>query len=864
MKISSKKIRQDFIDFFLDKEHKFVRSSPVFSLDDPTLLFINAGMNQFKDIFLGKEKIKYPRVTNSQKCIRVSGKHNDLEEVGLDKFHHTFFEMLGNWSFADFSKKEIIMWSWELLTDIWKLDKDRLWVTVYKDDDEALNLWKEYTDISPDRVLKFGDKDNFWEMGSIGPCGPCSEIHYYTGDNPSNQQADGVNKLDEYRELWNLVFIEYNRIEDGSLDKLPMTHVDTGMGLERILATLNGLDDHYKTDLFLSIINKIEKISTISYSEDSGMAHRVIADHIRMVSFSLADGIMPSNEGRGYVVRRVLRRAARFGRVLNIEGAFLHNLVEPLCNILGDAYPELIEKKEHIEKVIKIEEISFGKTLDRGLGLINEIIDLQDNKIISGENVFKLYDTYGFPVDLTQLIAREHGFDIDTESFNEFMKKQKTRAREGNKFHATDNKTSWTVLLDNKQSHFIGYEKSSSTSKIIKYRSTEDNFFEIILDETPFYAESGGQIGDIGEISSDDIVLSVKDTYKIGDEICHLCQLDKGSIEESINNNFNTNIDTKRRQKIKLNHTATHLMHKALKNVLGAHVQQAGSLVSDNKLRFDLTHYEKLSKSQLNEVEQYVNDNIIKNTKLGIDNKKYDEAKKMGAEALFGEKYGDIVRVVSIGDFSVELCGGTHVDRTGDIGLFKIISESALSSGVRRIEAVTGMEAYQYANMNIEMIDSIKKKLQCNQEDVISKIDDLLEKSKMASGVMKELEINKIKDILASSEILMEDKSVVIYKTEISFSVDIKSFVDQFLNCYNKKTIFLVGMRSDKPMILLCASKDILNEFNAGLTVKEISKELGSGGGGPAHFGSSGFNDKNIYKNAYNLFTKHLKEIKIG
>ena len=864
MKFSSEKIRKDFIDFFLNKEHKFLRSSPVFSLDDPTLLFINAGMNQFKNIFLGKEKIKYPRVTNSQKCIRVSGKHNDLEEVGLDKFHHTFFEMLGNWSFGDFTKKEIITWSWELLTEVWKLDKKRLWVTVYKNDDEAFILWKECTDVNPDRVLKFGDKNNFWEMGNVGPCGPCSEIHYYTGENLKKQDASGINTLDEYRELWNLVFIEYNRKEDGSLEDLPMKHVDTGMGLERILATLNGIDDHYKTDLFLSIIDEIEKISKVSYSDKIGMPHRVIADHIRMVSFSLADGVMPSNEGRGYVVRRVLRRAARFGRVVNIDGAFLYKLVNPLCDILGKSYPELIEKKNHIIKVIKVEETSFGKTLDRGLILIKEIMDSNNDRTIQGEDVFKLYDTYGFPVDLTQLIAKENGCDIDIKSFNNFMEKQKNRARESNKFQNVDDKGSWTVLLKNKKSEFIGYEHLSNNSQIIKYRFVKDGYIEVVLNETVFYAESGGQIGDIGEIKSKDIVLCVKDTYNVGDQICHFSQLKKGSLETEFENNFKLKIDVKRRQKIKSNHTATHLLHKALKIVLGSHVHQAGSLVSDNKLRFDLTHYEKLSKAQLDQVEKYVNDNIQNNTELSVHDKKYNEAKKMGAEALFGEKYGDMVRVVSIGDFSIELCGGTHVDRTGDIGLFKITSESALSSGVRRIEAVTGSHAHDYTNRSIDMINNIKSKLQCNDEDIVNKIDELLEKSKKTDNLMKEVEDNKIQEIFNKSEILLQKEDVTIYKNEINFSLDIKNFVDQFLSMYDNKAVFLLSINSINPMILLCSSKDLSGKFNSGLIVKDISKQVGAGGGGPAHFGSSGFNDKNAYKSAYNLFINYLKEIPIG
>ena len=862
MQFSSQKIRQDFIDFFLEKDHKIVRSSPVFPLDDPTLLFINAGMNQFKNIFLGTENIKFKRVVNSQKCIRVSGKHNDLEEVGVDQYHHTFFEMLGNWSFGDFSKKEIIIWSWELLTEKWNLDKKRLWVTVYKDDNESFDLWIKHTNIEPERVLRFGDKDNFWEMGSTGPCGPCSEIHYYTGD-LDKQTPKGVNKLSQYRELWNLVFIESNRDKNGALSDLPSKHVDTGMGLERILAILNGMDDHYKTDLFLPLINKIEEISNIKYSIKDGMAHRVIADHLRMISFSIADGIMPSNEGRGYVVRRVLRRAARFGRVLNVEGAFLYKLVDVLSDTMGDVYPELIDKKKHIKKVLETEEVSFGKTLDRGLSLISDIIDSLDGKIISGEQAFKLYDTYGFPVDLTQLIARENGCSLDIESFNKYMENQKDKARSSNKFKDSNDKGIWNEILDIKGS-FVGYSTISNHSEIIKYRPTKEGV-EVVMKETPFYAESGGQIGDIGKIKSKNIHLEVIDTYLSGDDICHLCKILKGDLDKTFDNNFKLSVNEERRKKIKANHSATHLLHKALKTVLGNHIQQAGSLVADDRLRFDLTHYEKLKDSEISEIETNVNEYILRNLEVNISNEKYNDAKKMGAEALFGEKYGDIVRVINIGDSSIELCGGTHVNRTGDIGFFKIVSESALASGVRRIEALTGYKAILYANNSINLIRNIRDRLQCNNEDILFKIDSLLETSKENMALTKKIEISKIDDFINTSKVIYNLKDdIKVFENEIDYTVDVKSFVDKFLSQYNNKSIFLLGMKSSKPLIILSVTKDLTKDLiDAGLVIKKIAQSVGSGGGGPSHFGTVGFNDTKLYDKTYKNILDYLEKMDI-
>ena len=853
MKYSSKKVRKDFIDFFLKKEHKFVRSSPVMAINDPTLMFTNAGMNQFKDIFLGKEEITYKRAVNSQKCIRVSGKHNDLEEVGVDEYHHTFFEMLGTWSFGDYSKKEAIMWHWELLTDVWKLDKDRLWVTVYKDDDESMELWKEHTDVDPSRILKFGDKDNFWEMGNIGPCGPCTEIHYYTGD-ISKQDAVGVNKLPEYRELGNLVFIESNRLKDGSLQPLPLKHVDTGTGLERVVATLNGIDSNYETDLFIKLINDIEKKSNTKYSSDEGMCHRVIADHIRMISFSIADGIMPSNEGRGYVVRRVLRRAVRYAQVLDISGPFLFSLVDSLCDIMGEAFPELIDKKKHITNVIKVEEESFGKTLDRGLSLIDDIIVSSNNKIISGQEVFKLYDTYGFPSDLTELIAKERGFSVDLDAFEKHMEVQKDKARKGSKFKDIENELDWNIIINDKQSSFVGYESYQTDSLMLKYRLHNDKY-EVVMEKTPFYAESGGQVGDKGVMSYNETILQVLDTYKVGDDIRHLCILEKGSLDNVEKATFKLSVDAERRNKIKANHTATHLLHKSLKNFVGNHVQQAGSLVEQDRLRFDLTHYEKLSSKQISQIEDDVNSIIINNIDLNVSNESYNDAKDRGAEALFGEKYGDVVRVVSIGDYSIELCGGTHVNKTGDIGLFKIISESSLASGVRRIEAITGKAAIDYVNKQLGTINNIKNKLKCNVEDIDNKLDELLKISKESSSLKKDILKIKINGVFDNLELISNDK-FSIYFSEIDFNIEPKIFMDKFSDSYSKDTIMIIGMNSANPFLLLAITKGLSEQLNAGQIIKDLASSLDLGGGGPKHFGTIGFKNKDLYKKAYSSLIK--------
>ena len=850
--MTSREIRQQFIDFFKEKEHKFIRSSSVAPIDDPTLLFTNAGMNQFKPIFLGDLISENKRAVNSQKCIRVSGKHNDLEEVGVDDYHHTFFEMLGNWSFGDYYKKEAIEWAWELLTDVWGMDKNRLWVTIFQDDDETGDLWKEYTDISDDRILKFGHKDNFWEMGDVGPCGPCTEIHYYTGDDPTNQNSSGVNVSEEYREIWNLVFIQYNRDKNGNLNDLPSKHVDTGMGLERVVSILNGKSSNYDSDLFQPIISKISEISGKSYKDD-GVSHRVLADHLRMLSFSIADGAMPGNEGRGYVLRRVLRRASRFGRTLGMDDPFISRLVPTLIDIMGDSFPELKEKQSHIEKVIFSEEKSFSATLDKGLNIFDKIVsDMGVTDIISGEDVFRLYDTYGFPVDLTALMAREHGFEIDAEGFDVLMDEQRTRARESGKFKALDDKAKWVQKTEGDSNKFLGYADSSSDSVIRKYRQLDDSIYEIVLDQTPFYAEQGGQAGDKGKLDSDDFTFNVEDAFFDGEDIVHHGQIVKGHIG-SVNNVVAT-IDENRRESIRLNHTATHLLHKALKEIIGEHVQQAGSLVESNKLRFDFTHHEKVSKDDVFKIEKMVNTVIRDNISVKTNVMDYDSAKKTGAISMFGEKYGDRVRVVEVSGFSNEFCGGTHVNRTGNIGAFKIVSESSLAAGIRRIEAITGDEIVDWMNKSDNLLQGIQKKINCSSDDIYDRIDALI-KSKI--NLEKELAKqqfsggNNIVDQIMEKSDEVNGRLVVI--DEIEFSGNILDLGDQIRNRLKNNGISLIGIKNkNKPVVLCVISDSLLKMFHAGDIVREVGSRMKGGGGGKPHIAQAGGKDIALLSDALN------------
>ncbi|MFZ2864637.1 MAG: alanine--tRNA ligase [Ignavibacteriaceae bacterium] len=842
--MTSQQIRQQFFDFFKNKEHRLVQSAPVVPFDDPTLLFTNAGMNQFKDVFLGLGTRDYKRAVDTQKCIRVSGKHNDLEEVGHDTFHHTFFEMLGNWSFGDYYKKEAIKWAWELLTEVWKLPKERLWATVYKNDDEAFEFWKSETDINPKNILRFGEKDNFWEMGETGPCGPCSEIHINVGDDYKN--PDLVNAgSPECIEIWNLVFIQYNRDENGKLNELPAKHVDTGMGFERVCAVLQNKKSNYDTDVFTSIIEKVSKLSKIKYDkEEDKIPMRVIADHIRALTFAIADGAVPGNDGRGYVLRRILRRAARYGRKINLNEPFLYKLVDIITDTMGDVFPEVIEKKEYVKKVIKAEEESFNSTLDRGIELFDEVVKRlikQNLKVIPGDEVFKLYDTYGFPADLTNVMAREINFAIDEEGFNKLMNEQKERGREASKdkFAAVNvnlNDLTGFDLVSSDPTVFTGYDELQSKAVVVGVKNNGDNTL-VILDRSPFYVESGGQVDDLGKIIIGSQSYNVIDVTKINDQIIHVLssadnQLLKPGAEVI------AEVDENRRWDIMRNHSVTHFLHKALREVLGTHVQQAGSYVGPDRLRFDFTHFAKLTNEEIQKIESIVNEQTRKNYPLKHHrNTPFDEAKKMGALMFFGDKYGDKVNVVQFGDFTLEFCGGTHVHNSSEIGLFKILSESSIASGVRRIEAVTGAGVEKF-------IQSQQEQLKLSEQ----KIEELIDSKKKLEKEIAELKMkDKLEQLDHIFSLSSEEKSVKIFKGKVQAdSMDeLKSFGDEMRNKIKSGIGVLIAQIEDKVGIVCVVSDDLIKDKNlsAGKIVGELAKLVGGGGGGRPHLATAGGKD---------------------
>lgn len=861
--MKASEIRQSFISFFEGKNHQLVRSSSVVPVDDPTLLFTNAGMNQFKPILLGEKAANPPRAVNSQKCIRVSGKHNDLEEVGVDGFHHTFFEMLGNWSFGDYYKEDAIRWAWEYFTEVLKLDKNRLFVSVYKEDDEALQLWEKLTDIEPKRILKFGKKDNFWEMGETGPCGPCSEIHYYMGEDLSKINSSGVNVTDEYWELWNLVFIQYNRLADGTLEDLPSKHVDTGAGLERIVSVIQGKSSNYDTDLFTPIIQSIETLTGES-SEGNSVPFQVIADHIRMLAFSIADGALPSNDGRGYVLRRILRRAARFGRILDQHEPFLYQLVDTIVEIMGDVYPELREKQKHIEKVIQSEEKSFNTTLDRGIQHFEKCIAQIDDNIIPGAEAFKLYDTYGFPLDLTELMAREKDLTVEIKGFHDEMQKQKERAKSAGNFKVNQS-LEWNIVSKGPDSQFEGYDTLEGNYSIKRWAKSDDITI-LVLDATPFYAESGGQVGDTGLISGDGFAVHVKDVKKDGDTFLHYCE---GFIPESVfSKKVYCKVDDMHRQAVRINHSATHLMHSALKNILGDHIQQAGSLVCGDYLRFDVTHFEKITAEELLNIENYVNSKIRYNSDVSTEVKGYDEAKKSGATALFGEKYGDQVRVVRMGNYSHELCGGTHVSRTGDIGLFKIIEESSLASGVRRLMALTGESAFEFIQNQNSKLNEIQQHLKCAQNEIISRIDKLIDDKKSLEKKLKKRTESNDGDlsVLLDSIKKISDYSLLISLTEAESMDDAKLLADVISNKIKSGIAVLFFKGEKKPGAVVVVSSNLIKKsIKAGDLAKTIGGFMGGGGGGKPTLATAGGRDENMVPEAITktdeLLTRMLKEL---
>ena len=842
--MTSREIRDQFLEFFKSKQHTIVPSAPVVPYDDPTLLFTNAGMNQFKDVFLGKGKRDYNRAADTQKCIRVSGKHNDLEEVGHDTYHHTFFEMLGNWSFGDYYKKEAIVWAWELLTEVWKLPKDRLWATVFETDDEAFELWKTKTDINPKHVLKFGAKDNFWEMGDTGPCGPCSEIHINLSDDFDNPKYVNAG-VPECLEIWNLVFIQNNRDENGILHELPAKHVDTGMGFERVCAVLQNKKSNYDTDVFQPMIQEISKISNVPYdTEEHQIPMRVIADHIRTLTFAIGDGAVPGNDGRSYVLRRILRRAARYGRKLNLNEPFMYKLVDVLVKTMSGVFPEIKTNQSNIEKIIKAEEESFNATLDRGITLFEEIsqnVISKNEKVIAGEDVFKLYDTFGFPVDLTNVMAQEKGLRIDEDKFNELMNEQKERARKSTKeklgsVNIVEKLSNFESI---KPSDFIGYETLESKSNIIEIT---DDF--LILDKTPFYAESGGQIGDTGIIELQNREIKILNTIKNNNIFAH--EYD-GTVSDNFSGEVIAKVDKNRRWEIMRNHSATHFLHAALRQILGSHVKQAGSYVGPDRLRFDFAHFQKVTPQELQEIESLVNYKLHENIELHHHrNIPFEEAKKMGALMFFGDKYGDKVNVVQFGNFSLEFCGGTHVKNSSQIGLFKIISESSIASGVRRIEAVTGLGVEKYIQNQILELK--------NADEKIAQLND--EKKK----IEKELSEFKLKEKLGGIDSIIknptEAKGIKIFKGKVDVNNmdELKSMGDELREKMKTGVGVLISEIDEKVGIVCVVSDDLIKDKKilAGKIVGDIAKIVGGGGGGRPHLATAGGKDVSKIAEALN------------
>lgn len=878
--MKSSEIRQSFIDFFEERRHKFVRSSPVVPIDDPTLLFTNAGMNQFKGIFLGIEDIpEPPRAVNSQKCIRVSGKHNDLEEVGKDTYHHTFFEMLGNWSFGDYYKAEAIEYAWELLTDVWGLPKDQLYATVHYSDDEARDLWPKVTDIPAERVLDFGDKDNFWEMGDTGPCGPCSEIHIDRGEGYCDKQnVEGhecrVNGgCARFIEVWNLVFIQFNRDESGELHDLPNKHVDTGAGFERIVALLQKKESNYDTDLFTPIIEHIEELSGHEYGDgDKGTPHRVISDHVRTLTFAIADGALPSNEGRGYVLRRILRRGARFGREVGLTEPFIYKLVDTVAQKMEGAFPEVREKQTHVEKVIKAEEESFNETLDRGLEIFESMVEDMEKEgktTLPGKDAFQLYDTYGFPVDLTSLMLEERGYDIDMDGFQEHMEAQRARARQAGKFKHGGSKYAgeWIEISEGPHSKFVGYSEYEVDTVIRKYRSTDDGV-EVVMETTPFYAEAGGQVGDTGAISGQDFVLRVQDTQKAPDGETYLHQAEFTEGEEIADPEVHASIDVEKRFRTMRNHTATHLLHKALKNHVGEHVNQAGSLVHPDYLRFDFTHYEKLTQEQIRAVEREVNSKILRNIELDDHVTSFDEAKEEGATALFGEKYGDEVRVVQIADYSKELCGGTHTHRTGDIGLFKITQETSISAGMRRIFAITGDAVEEELRKKESILEESRQLLTASEEEVPKRIASLKEQMERLE---RELEQVKQQQRAENLDDLLEDAvqlngfTIVTKRLDDTDRDGLESYGDLLRNQFQASEDGGIGILAsvvdEKPFVVCVVSDNLIQQgIKAGDIVGKIGKALGGGGGGRPHQATAGGRDAGKLDEVLDNIEKYLPQ----
>ncbi|HHQ6613088.1 alanine--tRNA ligase [Morganella morganii] len=856
MSKSTAEIRQAFLDFFHTKGHQIVQSSSLVPNNDPTLLFTNAGMNQFKDVFLGLDKRPYTRATTAQRCVRAGGKHNDLENVGYTARHHTFFEMLGNFSFGDYFKHDAINFAWELLTgkEWFNLPKEKLWVTVYATDDEAYNIWKDEVGVPAERIIRIGDNkgaqyasDNFWQMGDTGPCGPCTEIFFDHGDHiwggpPGSPEEDG----DRYIEIWNIVFMQFNRQSDGTLEPLPKPSVDTGMGLERITAVLQHVNSNYDIDLFRKLIADVAKVT--GADDLTSKSLRVIADHIRSCAFLICDGVIPSNEGRGYVLRRIIRRAVRHGYMLGAKDTFFYKLVAPLIDVMGSAGEELARQRVMVEKVLKSEEEQFARTLERGLQLLDDELASLTGDTLSGEAAFRLYDTYGFPLDLTADVCRERNLKVDEAGFEAAMEEQRRRARENSGFGADYN----SLIKVDKRSDFSGYDHNEQAATIVAlYKEgqpvTELNAGDeglVILDKTAFYAESGGQVGDTGVLSSNDAQFSVLDTQKYGQAIGHAGRVDSGKL--TVNHKITAKIDEERRNAIRLNHSATHLMHAALRQVLGEHVSQKGSLVNDKYLRFDFSHFEAMTPAQIREVEALVNAEIRKNEPVVTELMDLEEAKAKGAMALFGEKYDERVRVLSMGDFSTELCGGTHAARTGDIGLFRIISESATAAGIRRIEAVTGIGALESVNQQSDALSAVAQLVKSDEAGVSEKVKAALDKIRTL-----EKELQQLKEQQAAQESSSMTKDAVsvngvkllVKQLANAEPKMLRTMVDDLKNQLSSGIIVLSTISDDKVSLIAGVTKDLTGKVKAGELVAFIAEQIGGKGGGRPDMAQAGGTD---------------------
>jgi len=872
--MTSKEIRQSFKDFFASKNHQVVPSAPMVIKDDPTLMFTNAGMNQFKDIILGNAPVKYPRVADSQKCLRVSGKHNDLEEVGHDTYHHTMFEMLGNWSFGDYFKKEAIAWAWEYLVGVLKLDPDRLYATVFEGspgenlerDNEAAGYWLQY--LPKERIIDGNKKDNFWEMGDTGPCGPCSEIHIDIRSEEERAKVDGLLLVNQSHpqviEIWNLVFMQYNRKADGSLEPLPAKVIDTGMGFERLTMAVQGKTSNYDTDVFQPIIAKIGEITGVAYGNDTrkDIAKRVIADHIRTIAFSITDGQLPSNAKAGYVIRRILRRAVRYGYTfLNMHDAFMHKLVPTLIDVMGDAYPELEVQKTLIEKVIKEEENAFLRTLETGIRLLDkEIAEHKgsDRNELEGGIAFQLYDTFGFPLDLTELILREHGMSVDHKGFNVEMQKQKERARNAAAVETGD----WVKVRDG-GTEFVGYDETECETQVIRYRKVKQKnreYYQVVLSKSPFYAEMGGQIGDSGWLVDENgEATSIFDTKRENNLPVHLTN----NLPEQIESTFVAKIDTDKRTATESNHTATHLMHEALREVLGVHVEQKGSYVSPEVLRFDFSHFQKMTPEEIREVEKRVTEKI--RSDFRIEEHRHvpiEEAKAQGAMALFGEKYGDDVRTVRFGS-SIELCGGTHISSTGRIGTFRIVSESAIAAGVRRIEAVTAKGCEDYLYTMEDMLRNIKEALSGNAPEIMVGLRKLMseneEMRQKIEAFTKERTL-QLKNLIIQKKKIINGITLFKFEEMVVTPEIVKDIAFQLRGEFPEKMAFMAATGgNNKPGLTVMLSDDLVSGgLNAGAIVREAAKHIQGGGGGQPHFATAGGKNADGLKMAMETMLQYL------